>query len=304
MLRTRLANRLHMGELHPGDRLPSIRAVARETGADHRAVARAYRALEREGLVEVRGRSGVCVAPGVEGAVRGEGALRERERWVAEVLAQSWQRNIGPGELQGLLEACTARRPLTCACVESNLDQMTAYCTEVASLTGMRMRQVYVEPGAEHMVSDPGVVRRALEGADLVITTHYHAPAVRALLGDSPLPVVVIRINPVLADSVRARLRGPGMTVVACTAAFAERLRLMYADALADPDRLRFIAADDAEALARLDPREPILLTRAARARLPALHAPTLVFPHSPTVDADTVRELSEVVVRLNLSKT
>jgi DNA-binding transcriptional regulator YhcF (GntR family) len=62
-LRDRILNALHLGTLRPGDRLPSIRTLWREMGVDHRVVAQAYRSLEAEGLVEVRGRSGVSVAP-------------------------------------------------------------------------------------------------------------------------------------------------------------------------------------------------------------------------------------------------
>ena len=52
-----------MGSLHSGDRLGSIREVARDLAEDPRAVARAYRMLGSGGLVEVRQRSGAFVAP-------------------------------------------------------------------------------------------------------------------------------------------------------------------------------------------------------------------------------------------------
>ncbi|MBD0320717.1 MAG: PAS domain-containing protein, partial [Gemmatimonadetes bacterium] len=43
-LRTWIASGLHLGHLRPGSRLPSIRQVAEAAGAEHRAVAAAYRA--------------------------------------------------------------------------------------------------------------------------------------------------------------------------------------------------------------------------------------------------------------------
>ncbi len=61
-IRDRIVSGLHRGRLRGGDRLPSLREMAQETGADHRVVADAYRTLEAEGLVEIRGRSGVYVA--------------------------------------------------------------------------------------------------------------------------------------------------------------------------------------------------------------------------------------------------
>src|SRR4051812_23472079 len=58
-LRYLIVGLLHVGRLRRGDPLPSIRAVARDFGADHRAVAAAYRVLEAEGLVEIRPGAGV-----------------------------------------------------------------------------------------------------------------------------------------------------------------------------------------------------------------------------------------------------
>ena len=82
-LRDRILSALHLGLLQPGDRLPSIRALWREMGVDHRVVAQAYRILEDEGLVEVRGRSGVYLAP--QDQLGGE-VLAETARWMAGVL--------------------------------------------------------------------------------------------------------------------------------------------------------------------------------------------------------------------------
>ncbi|HYW07386.1 MAG TPA: GntR family transcriptional regulator, partial [Longimicrobium sp.] len=63
VLRERVLGGIHTGRLDTGDRLPSYREVTEQTGVtDLRTVARAYAVLEREGLVEVRGRSGVFVA--------------------------------------------------------------------------------------------------------------------------------------------------------------------------------------------------------------------------------------------------
>jgi DNA-binding transcriptional MocR family regulator len=58
ILRQRVISGLHLGILSPGERLPSARDTARELGADYRVVVAALRALERDGLVEVRPRVG------------------------------------------------------------------------------------------------------------------------------------------------------------------------------------------------------------------------------------------------------
>lgn len=62
-LATELRYRIAMGNLEPGDRLPSLREGERRWGVSLHTVRRAYRALEDEGLVETRDRSGTRVSP-------------------------------------------------------------------------------------------------------------------------------------------------------------------------------------------------------------------------------------------------
>ncbi len=50
------------GGLRPGTRLPTVRMLAGHLGLAVNTVAHAYRALERDGVVETRGRKGTFVA--------------------------------------------------------------------------------------------------------------------------------------------------------------------------------------------------------------------------------------------------
>jgi len=58
---TQLRMAVLSGELRPGERLPSVRALARRFDLHHNTVSAAYRRLEQEGWVEVRRGSGVYV---------------------------------------------------------------------------------------------------------------------------------------------------------------------------------------------------------------------------------------------------
>ena len=57
------ALRVAAGELTPGTRLPTVRALAAELGLAAGTVARAYRELEADGVVETLGRKGTFVLP-------------------------------------------------------------------------------------------------------------------------------------------------------------------------------------------------------------------------------------------------
>jgi DNA-binding transcriptional regulator YhcF (GntR family) len=55
------------GALAPGATLPPVRRIAGDLGVNLNTIARAYRMLETEGFLVIRGRSGVTVAPPAEG---------------------------------------------------------------------------------------------------------------------------------------------------------------------------------------------------------------------------------------------
>src|SRR4051812_35537771 len=61
-LRRQLASRAASGDLPPGTRLPTVRALAAELQLAVNTVARAYRELESDGVVVTEGRRGTFVA--------------------------------------------------------------------------------------------------------------------------------------------------------------------------------------------------------------------------------------------------
>ncbi|AXK34019.1 GntR family transcriptional regulator [Streptomyces armeniacus] len=61
-LRAQIAEQARGGTLPVGYRLPTVRGLAGELGLAANTVAKAYRALEADGVVETRGRNGTFVA--------------------------------------------------------------------------------------------------------------------------------------------------------------------------------------------------------------------------------------------------
>lgn len=73
---------LRLGLLRPGDRLPTAREVVEATAINPNTVLKAYRELERDGLVEARRGLGTFVSASLAGP--DDGALRaELADWVA-----------------------------------------------------------------------------------------------------------------------------------------------------------------------------------------------------------------------------
>jgi DNA-binding transcriptional regulator YhcF (GntR family) len=76
-LRAQIAVMVTVGHLHPGTRLPTVREMAESTDLAPGTVARAYRELEHDGMVEGRGRRGTFV---VDEPPESEPVLERRRR--------------------------------------------------------------------------------------------------------------------------------------------------------------------------------------------------------------------------------
>lgn len=300
-LRDRIVSGLHRGRLRGGDRLASFREMAEESGVDHRVVADAYRTLEAEGLVEIRGRSGVYVA---EQERLGGLMLSETSRWMADVMAEAWKRRIMIPSLPEMIRRCTESRRLRCAFVESNEDHMTAFSDELEPAFGLDCKPVYLNVASD-LESDQNLDREqfqaALTDVDLVITTAFHGALVHGFTEGINKPLVVVSANPEIGYAIERRLREGDLMVVCADARFGERIRYVYGGEL--QDRVQVVLASDAWAVAHLNPSEPVLLTRAARRRLLDDVDLPLIVPHSPTLSFESARELSEVIIRLNLDR-
>ena len=69
-LRSQVIAAVRSGELAHDTRLPTVRALAAELGLATNTVARAYRELERDSVIETRGRFGSFIAPNGDSAQR------------------------------------------------------------------------------------------------------------------------------------------------------------------------------------------------------------------------------------------
>ncbi len=76
-LRAQVAMAAASGALAAGSRLPTVRALSRELGLATNTVARSYRELEAQGVIETRGRAGSFIAAGHLPRQRAESAAAE-----------------------------------------------------------------------------------------------------------------------------------------------------------------------------------------------------------------------------------
>lgn len=81
-LRQQLISAISDGELTPGTKLPTVRRLAADLGVAPNTVARTYLELDREGLIETRGRRGSFVAQARPTSHQPEDAQRAADAYV------------------------------------------------------------------------------------------------------------------------------------------------------------------------------------------------------------------------------
>jgi len=95
---------IETGALRPGEQLPGIRPLAEELVINPNTVAKAYRELEHEGVIELRHGAGAFISSGAR-AARATDTLRAGQAVVAAAIAKLRARGVTDEEIRRLFEA-------------------------------------------------------------------------------------------------------------------------------------------------------------------------------------------------------
>lgn len=297
-LRERVLTGMHLGTLTPGVRLPSVRDLCKELGADPRTVVEAYHQLKEEGLVQMRERSGIYVAAPPQWQTVGPPVT-----WLATVLS---------GALRQHVPAHAFVESLRCA-----LDSVSVRALVLADsddLLWSISRELEHNYGFDVLAADV-VDTAACEPAtyasrvpDLIVTTTFCAPEARKLGKRLNCPVCAVTMCCDLYKRVRACLHERDVFFIVADARLAERLHLMFAP---HPRHDRFHVLvhgrDDYSAL----PADAVLyLTQLTRKRMlegkpQHTHHADLCrrsLPEAGVFSDESATELLSFMVRANLS--
>jgi GntR family transcriptional regulator len=99
---------IETGALRPGDQLPGMRPLAEELVINPNTVAKAYRELEREGVIELRHGAGAFVS--ANAAPKKTDAVRAAQAVVAATIERLRARGVTDDEIRRLVEAELAGR--------------------------------------------------------------------------------------------------------------------------------------------------------------------------------------------------
>lgn len=286
-LRQHVVTGLHFGLLRHGARLPSARELAHRYGVHQRVVIAAYHALELEGVVELRSRSGAYVAtPSAPGKPQARVV-----RWMADLFAEGLARGIAVPELAENLRRHSGMLRLRAACVECNADQLHSLCDELRRDYGFETSSVELES------VESGAADASLRGADLVVTTALHEHVVRRAADNVGRPCIAISLRLDIAREIGRLLRKGPVYFVATDPRFGPKLREMLAP-VTDGHYVETLIVGRDEI--RVPDDAPVYVMKSARAALAASPLLHRTQPMDRVFSAESAREIIDYIVHEN----
>ena len=291
LLRGRILRSLHARALVSGDRLPSAREVGAEFDTDHRIVLAAYRELAAEGLVELRQRGGIYVAPRDDALIPTPGV-----DWMVETFLQGLGREVPIVEFHDWFRRAVDTLRIRAVAVQGSRDQIFGMCRELfddygVDATGLDAAEL-VEPSATTVAE--------LRRVDLLVTTPGYETLVRRVGARVGVPVVIADVRPdLLGGEWRMLLRQP-VYIVVSDERFGSVLTNFFAEVPGAGENLRILV------VGQDDPRgipadATVYVTRAASEALAGEPIGGRIVPSARVFSVDAARDLVSFIVRANV---
>ncbi|MGC1781790.1 MAG: GntR family transcriptional regulator [Acidobacteriaceae bacterium] len=190
------------GTLQPEQKLPTVHGLAKELEVNFETVRKAYKELERQGLVTMARGFGTYVNAGVAVTIQpafpvdgDRSSSSEATSLVVRGVRELIQAGLAPREIQDIIQrtidsAQAANRP-SILFVECNSLQANSISETLEKELGISVRPVLVNELNKEMAE----LSRSGIALDAVITTGFHVDEVRKLLGDKPIAIDYVIAN-------------------------------------------------------------------------------------------------------------
>ena len=244
-IRAQFLTALHFGKLHPGDRVPSVRRLANQTGMNRKTVHRAYRSLASEGLLELRPGSGTFLADGLTG--KGEDLPSANDLLVAvnRCRAEAASLGLSPDMFARVLQVYLGNGfgNLDLAVSECNLEQIGLIQRDLRIGLGLSTHPVplrYLSGNSRTVVAE----------VDGIVTTECHRQEVSELVAELGIPIYCVSLDPGFPRIlIRYASVGPLVMVVRDCSYEAVFLRLLSQMSVPAETVARFRMVEPSQAL-------------------------------------------------------
>jgi len=198
-IKDQVLSAISVGDLRPGDRLPTVRQLAEFLGINRNTVAQAYRLLENDGHVVTRAGGGTTVAgdPTSGAPAAAPEALRDI---VHEAFRQARSAGFSTREFAELASYASAQETTVPAqrivVIDDYRGELDFVCATIRrALPGSAVEAFLV---ADLDAADPVALRQRLSGVDCALVAFYCLESVRSMLAAANVPVVAAGIGPTL----------------------------------------------------------------------------------------------------------
>lgn len=292
-LQRRIEQSLRSRALSPGDRLPSTREIGDEFDVDPRVALAAYQALAEEGLVVLKPRSGVYVAPAT-------GPSDERppsKDFLADTLVSAVVRGFSLTRFTDDLRIAALGRRLRATVIATTADQAHGLSRELKADYGFETTTLL----PEHL-KDGATVRSAIQRAHLVVTTKGAESEVSEVTERAGKQLMVVDVRPPFVEKEWKEFFRSGRTyIVAADPRFLEIAR-SYLGKVLDLRNVRMLIVDRDD-LTTIPPQAPTYVTEAARQKLGKSRIPGQLIPPPRLLAENSVRTLVAFIVKMNLEQ-
>jgi GntR family transcriptional regulator len=200
---TQLELKILGGEIAQGQRLPSVRALARRLKVHHNTVSAAYQDLQAAGHVELRRGSGVFVRSGGPRALAEANGLDEMIRLA---LHAAFAKGFGGSEVRAAVERWLAAAPPDrVVVIDPSREMAEVITTEIRQGLGISAAGATFED----LARDPSL----LSGA-LAVVLPYHEATVLQMAPGAALEVVHLEVSAPDRDAINALPAGSIVLVV------------------------------------------------------------------------------------------
>ena len=194
------------GAIAPGQRLPSVRILARRLGLHANTVSSAYRDLEEAGHVELRRGAGVYVRAGVPASLEDAKGLDEMVRLALRV---AFRKGHSGSEIRAAVERwLRAAPPERVVIVDPRRETLELLAHEVRSTLGVPVSGCTLE----ELEREPGLASGAL-----LLAFPYHSAKVARVAPGAALETVHIEASTEDQDAARAVPVGSTILIVSCS---------------------------------------------------------------------------------------
>ena len=191
------------GAIAPGQRLPSVRVLARRLGLHANTVSLAYRDLEKAGHVELRRGAGVYVRAGVPAALDEARGLDEMVRLA---LSAAFRQGHSGAEIRAAVERwLRAAPPERVVMVDPRQETLDLVAHEIRTALGVPASGCTLE----ELAGEPGLAAGAL-----LLALPYHAAKVARAAPGAPLETVHVETPPEDQKAVLALPAGSTVLIV------------------------------------------------------------------------------------------